>query len=674
MTKLNLFNKNLFSYNKVIFLDGDLYPLKYFDSLFSYNSPAGWLEHARIKLQDHPIYEWSRDRAKFMNNISGSLLPDILTNLKASQAASDINASIYVLEPSIMEYNDIIKELTDNNDSSTNTYFGPGKKYDGYYIGNRKRNNYGLPEQNYLTQRYSGKWHGICFGYESWLIDIENAFGIHFAAFRIKPWNMQIIGNRFTINKNSQLSKTHNIPNCNRTYGMKVFNILLFEFLKNTDNNNYFSNYLNNSIKFYARPFDPWEPEYNVHISGNYVKINNLTYKNLQVMTREQLQLVTFLNDRLKKSKKSMELVELVETDDKVVNLLKKKLIYDEYYKHAYDPLFLAICYLIYKEIALIINNYNSIVDEKDKIITFTEGGTLLGTYRNNGFLIWDDDMDIGVYGNDEIEADNKIFKILELALTNGFCCYAHIRKDSTRKFADNNVITRRIILDLDNDTHCNNTIKLSYFSNSKNLKELMFINVSISEEIYLNILKTNGLEVPDDHYTNSYSSSIFLKIPWVDFLPYSGKIHREVECEKKYIKFRKGGTPRQMNDNFLGISENELFPLQKATFIDCDIFIPKNPILYAYYLWNDFYLWKSIGEPVLNLFPNNLSPISNILIFNRHGNSKKKRALKLSINDTKIIDKCFNDKIKSYVNKIGSIKLIMDRNVNFIKKFLGNS
>ena len=45
--KLHIFNPKLFPYEKVCFVDSDLVPMNYYDSLFMLNTPAGWVEYRK---------------------------------------------------------------------------------------------------------------------------------------------------------------------------------------------------------------------------------------------------------------------------------------------------------------------------------------------------------------------------------------------------------------------------------------------------------------------------------------------------------------------------------------------------------------------------------------------------------------------------------------------------
>ena len=63
--KLHIFNPKYFPYEKVCFVDSDLVPLNYYDSLFMLDCPAGWVEY-RKKIPYLEAYNW--DRCDFLKH------------------------------------------------------------------------------------------------------------------------------------------------------------------------------------------------------------------------------------------------------------------------------------------------------------------------------------------------------------------------------------------------------------------------------------------------------------------------------------------------------------------------------------------------------------------------------------------------------------------------------
>ncbi len=187
--KLHIFNPEIFPYEKVCFVDSDLVPMNYYDSLFMLECPAGWLEY-RKKIPYLESFNW--DRCDFLKH--GDKIPSIFTDID-TPAGSDINAGLLLVKPDKEEYDAMINELQ----QPIEKWMGKDKYHKGFYSfdfntpqGNKFiENSYCFPEQNYLTKRFSGKWHYMEFAFQSWALDPCNSFGIHMAAFNPKPWFKQ---------------------------------------------------------------------------------------------------------------------------------------------------------------------------------------------------------------------------------------------------------------------------------------------------------------------------------------------------------------------------------------------------------------------------------------------------------------------------------------------------
>jgi thiol-disulfide isomerase/thioredoxin len=187
--KLHIFNPDLFPYEKVCFVDSDLVPMNYYDSLFMLDCPAGFVEY-RKKSPYLESYQW--DRCDYLTH--GKPIPKEITDIDKPSGA-DVNAGLLLVKPDKKEYNAMIKELT----SPLKTWMGKHKHHKGFWSFNFDNpdgiefieNSYCYPEQNYLTKRYSGKWKFIEFAFQSWALDPCNSFGIHMAAFNPKPWFKQ---------------------------------------------------------------------------------------------------------------------------------------------------------------------------------------------------------------------------------------------------------------------------------------------------------------------------------------------------------------------------------------------------------------------------------------------------------------------------------------------------
>ena len=200
--KLHIFNPDLFPYEKVCFVDSDLVPLNYYDSLFMLDCPAGFVEY-RKKEPYLESYQW--DRCDYLEH--GKPIPKEITDIDKPTGA-DVNAGLLLVKPNKKEYDSMIKELS----SPLDTWMGPKKKHKGFYSFDFDdptgmafvKDSYCYPEQNYLTKRYSGKWKFIEFAFQSWSRDPCNSFGIHMAAFNPKPWFKQPIGTIIKTNEKYQ--------------------------------------------------------------------------------------------------------------------------------------------------------------------------------------------------------------------------------------------------------------------------------------------------------------------------------------------------------------------------------------------------------------------------------------------------------------------------------------
>ena len=197
--KLHIFNPDLFPYEKVCFVDSDLVPLNYYDSLFMIDCPAGFLEY-RKKTPYLEGFNW--DRCDFIEH--GEKIPKELTDVDKKTGA-DVNAGLLLIKPDKREYNKMINEIT----SPIKQWMGKDKKHKGFYdfdfstVDGRVfvENSYCFPEQNYLTKHFSGKWKYIEFAFQSWSRDPCNSFGIHMAAFNPKPWFKQPAGTKVDFKK-----------------------------------------------------------------------------------------------------------------------------------------------------------------------------------------------------------------------------------------------------------------------------------------------------------------------------------------------------------------------------------------------------------------------------------------------------------------------------------------
>ena len=150
-TKFHVFN--LVEYKKVILIDADALVLKYPDHLFTINAPAGcYLEDkdhiitydrkGNYILPDNKKIKWYDEMCNCCGH--GKLIDRSITDrIKKNYRNSGIGGGLMILEPKIGELDNIILDVS--------------RGYSKFLVENKLI----WPEQQYLSLRYSGKWHGI---------------------------------------------------------------------------------------------------------------------------------------------------------------------------------------------------------------------------------------------------------------------------------------------------------------------------------------------------------------------------------------------------------------------------------------------------------------------------------------------------------------------------------
>jgi len=292
-TKLNIFDSELFPYKKLILLDTDLFPFGYYDTLFSIDTPAGCLEHRRSQVPEFGISSWGTDRVQFAKH--GHSIPKSLTDIE-NVYASDVNASLLIIEPNKKEFDNMIKELQ----LPLNEW---NKIHKGFWLGNMFYDFYFLPEQNYLTKHFSGQWKSVDLGFSTWVIDINNSFGFTFAGFTVKPWEVQSAFQKYSVNPYSEFSKINNTIS-QKSYGYQTMNEFLFNMLNdikiiNTDAYDKLKPMINTTIIF--RHFDPWEPEFDLNSFKNKKKMSELTLRDLRYLSYDQKKMLLHTNNNISK-------------------------------------------------------------------------------------------------------------------------------------------------------------------------------------------------------------------------------------------------------------------------------------------------------------------------------------------------------------------------------------
>ncbi|MBT3275604.1 MAG: hypothetical protein HN368_20785 [Spirochaetales bacterium] len=174
-----------FSYTKIVLLDADILPLKHYQHLFLVDSPAGTINEKKDNFIDtdgrgrHRMPEFVNIRGQWRWHTvyrdvgHGYEIPRGITDrVKKDHSNMGVNTALMVLEPSIAEYARILEDLSNPEIAFLMDSF------------------FKWPDMQYLTMKWSGKWHNIdaCFcginGYPS----LYSLFGAHFAG--IKPWDI----------------------------------------------------------------------------------------------------------------------------------------------------------------------------------------------------------------------------------------------------------------------------------------------------------------------------------------------------------------------------------------------------------------------------------------------------------------------------------------------------
>jgi hypothetical protein len=482
MTKLNIFNKKIFNYKKVVFIDSDLFPMGYYDSLFSLNTPAGCLEHRRYQENEFGIDSWALDRGQFFKH--GHKISEMFTNL-VNIYSSDINASLLVIEPDNLIYEEMINELKLPFEEIFSSLESTQTPYKGFWLGNKFYNFYYLPEQNYLTQKFSGKWHSIDMGFSSWLIDLEHCFGFTFAGFVVKPWLIQSEKHKYSINSYSLFSEINN-KSTNRSYGCQIFNQYLSKMIYNSSCQEELIDYLKN-IKITNYPFDTWEPELNLN-NIDTILLEKYDFNNLSIDQKKLYYLIT-KNNKLKK-------------------IIYFDYLFENITKCIYNIDYIAISYHILNIIGNIVEKLNL----SNKIYPF--GNTLIGLYHYNSFDITDDDNDFIIILKKN-KSKEKILDLIKYILDYNLQVYY------SSGYSGKDTIFIQIISDYIKPSYYfnkNNNDCITYCEFKKNFDKLnfSFFNISLHKSQLDSIFKFLNINITNDMFMSS-KHDIYLKSPWID-------------------------------------------------------------------------------------------------------------------------------------------------------------
>jgi len=337
-TKLHIFNSEILPFEKIVFLDLDLFPIGYFDTLFSLDTPAGCIEHRRSQFPVFGVDSWGLDRGQFFSH--GELIPNMFTDVE-NLYSSDINASLLIVKPDLKVFKEIISHLQDD--------IFLDSEYKGIWLGNFFHREYLLPEQNYLTKKFSGEWHSVDLGFSTWSVDLENCFGFTFAGFVVKPWEIQSLFQKYSTNPYSTFSKINN-KSAQRSLGYQFLNYYLSKlFDEQCSAQSEFSTAIQSlkkyfNLMFISTAFDPWEPEFDL---TNIIQISYKTILSDDSFSEQSSQL-SFDQKVLIRSILQDEDASQIATDTPYLDIqldLKLDSILVNISKHIYNPYYIALSY-----------------------------------------------------------------------------------------------------------------------------------------------------------------------------------------------------------------------------------------------------------------------------------------------------------------------------------------
>lgn len=516
-TKLNIYT--LVQYKKIILLDADLFPFCYFDSLFAINAPAGCLEQRRGLEPEYGCGSWQTDRSHFARH--GEKIPKNLTDIENVYAA-DINASLWVIEPDILLFNDMIAELQSD---MTLWFGGSTNEHKGFWLGNRFYNFYLLPEQNYVTRRLSGEWHSIDLGFSTWCLDMQDCFGFTFAGFVVKPWCIQSEFHQYSINPYIVFSRINN-QYTQRSYSYQVMNHMIYDMLEDMrdkyDNaRNMIISQMNQMILLDIN-FDPWKPEISLAKYPNKRRLCDYTIGYNYDNNASNQGNITKLSYDQKKLYYMMNRQNMTPEDLAFMHqVLYVDYLMDKLTENIYNLHYTAMSYKLID----IMTDVMADIDIMNRFTFF--GNTLISFYKYGTFDINDDDNDVMLYLTDE-ELRTKVYEFIRIILNKNLQVYVNMinLKNGRQEFyqimhdivkpyyyyykyldKDDNILTYSELINID-------------------VREIKYFNVSFYENTLHELIHANKLELQDGLY-NTFKNSYQLKTPWVDVFLFKRNDHK---------------------------------------------------------------------------------------------------------------------------------------------------
>ena len=169
---------------KMVVLDADVLPFKYYDHLFTLDAPAGILNEDKSHfvetqpdgsylipedVQTTGTWKWHRMYEDVCPH--GHKIPREFTDRVGEDPPSmGLNGSLFVFEPSMDEYRSILEDV-----QRPETLRRVGDLYE-------------WPDMQYLTLRWSGRWTNVDLRFSGFngYPDLSVLYGTHFGG--LKPW------------------------------------------------------------------------------------------------------------------------------------------------------------------------------------------------------------------------------------------------------------------------------------------------------------------------------------------------------------------------------------------------------------------------------------------------------------------------------------------------------
>ena len=172
------------NYEKVCILDADVYPIRYYDNLFSLKAPAGMINEKKencLEYDENGKYvfpeslktegKWNWHKKYEPICAHGEEIPKYLTDrVKTDVLNLGLNGSIYLFDTNFKQLEEIKEEV---KTEEVRKFVGELFKW---------------PDMQYFTMRWSGEWTSIDIKFSSFngYPNLDLLCGCHYSGF--KPW------------------------------------------------------------------------------------------------------------------------------------------------------------------------------------------------------------------------------------------------------------------------------------------------------------------------------------------------------------------------------------------------------------------------------------------------------------------------------------------------------